>query len=495
MVLLSRYWEILKLDPADDGIGYRSQVLVLAWEFFQEHFPACDPPERDPNQAPFPHHRTQTSLYTWFRAESALNLQQAAIAGLCLRCYVSHAILGACHKLGRLFATSQVTYRDLLSLVLEDDGKAQIVLDQDGKTQLMLDAEGNAQPTHFPLFAVEILRTFDPNRSPETQASLTSWVYRHVKQNTKLKQFFAEQGVCLFSDWALLNKVSDRQLDELSAHDRTLITAFHQVYRRDRRRGRSQQTGKCPDPTPAQLQEMCHHLQQSGIRLSKSALLHELHGLAASLRHLDQWMSRGAPLAEPIDSVDPHTGQVREFPSPTADHDVSMLEQQDIQDFCHHQLQRCLGQAIAQGLADHVATVRSRPRYAKFADRITQGLWMIYGQGKSQGEIAPSLGMTNQVQVSRVLDLRKLVNIVRSHTVDHLFQVLLDKATGLDLAQLATVPDYAKNLQTAVEEFADTEIFQAADAEIMTAKHRLFRSLYAQQLRQFIHDHEEVRRP
>lgn len=492
MVPLSRYWEILKLDPAADGVGYKRQVLSLAVEFFQAQFPSLASQEYEAVRSSWQHQATQQALYQVFRAQPMQNAIESAKAGLCLRCYVSYSVLGACRKFARLFA-HHFTYRDLLPLVLEDDGRMPIILAQDGKTQLALDQAGTARSTQFPILAIEILRTYDPTRSAATRASLESWAYRHVKQHPRLKAFIAEQGFGWLSNWALLNRVSDRQLEEFSPRDRALATVFHQVYRRDRRRDRQRYARKCPNPTPKQLQEMCERLQKMGIQVNLATLLHELTLLAGSLQQLDRWISSGTPVSETIDEPALETGQMKQFADPIEQGDVSVIEERDLQDFCHQELLRSLKQAISDSLSEHVKSVRDRPRYAKFADYITQGLWLIYSQGKSQKEIAPLLGMTNQMQVSRVLGLKELLGRVRRHTVEKLFRRMVDIAIRLDLSQLTVRPDYIKNLQTAIEAFVDDEIFQAAEVEIMNTKHRAFNSLYAQQLRAQVQHYQEVR--
>ncbi|MCS6814206.1 MAG: hypothetical protein NZ772_11680 [Cyanobacteria bacterium] len=489
MVPLSRYWEILRLDPAADGVGYKRQLLPLAMEFFQVQGLAPEGLKQMPGRSSLLHYTTQQYLHQLFRTQSPWNAFQAATAGLCLRCYVSYAIVHACQRLARFF-TSYFTYRDLLPFVLDDDGKTLIVLRHHDQQQLGLDADGTMRSLPFPIVSVEILRTYDPNRPAATRASLENWAYYCVRQQGQLKDFIAKQGLCRLSNWALLNRVSHRQLEGFSPHDRALISAFHRVYRRDRRR--QHQTGKCPDPTPAQLQEMSGYLQQVGINLRGAALLHKLQTLAMGLRQLEQWVGGVAPPAISIDELDSETGQVSQLPDPRAENNVMAIERQEIQDFCHEQLVRSLAQAITVGLSEHVASIQRRPRYAKFANCILQGLWLIYSQGKSQTEIAPLLGMTNQIQVSRVLGLTELLNRVRRHTVEMLFHSLVKLVEDLDLVQIQSQPDYLNNLQTAIESFVDEEIFQAAAAELMTTKGRAFDSLYAQQLRHQIQTYQEV---
>ncbi|NJN39344.1 MAG: hypothetical protein HC790_12555 [Acaryochloridaceae cyanobacterium CSU_3_4] len=162
-------------------------------------------------------------------------MERSIEAGLCLRCYVSDSILNACRKIDNLFAGQKCfTYQDLLPFTLNDDGETLMLLGDDDKTQLALDENGETRAVEYKFFSLKILQTFKPD--PSNALSLKNWVYLQTKQNNEIKNFLAEFGFKNLSDWALLNRAKQTQLDRLLERDRRIVEAFHGVYRRDRRK-------------------------------------------------------------------------------------------------------------------------------------------------------------------------------------------------------------------------------------------------------------------
>lgn len=485
---LSKYWEILRIDPAGAGCGYKSQVLPLASEFFQAEFPELTESTVRSPPSTHQHRSIQLSLHAQFCTQAAsVDLQSLAKAGLCLRCYVSHAILMACKKLASQFcSTGRFTYRDLLPYVLNDDGRMAVVLDQDGESQLVLNGGCKPKQATFQLFTVEVLRKFNPRAQPK--ASLEGWVYRQTRQNKDLKAFLSERGLCILSDWALLNRVNPNTSARLTSRERYLIEVFHAVYRRDRRKQPQKRAKTCPEPTPAQLHEMQSYLQEKGITIdSAERLKTELEQLAKQLRQSAIWGHNGMPPeSESIEGVDPCYGIPRELPDPYSINDLDEITRQEVRDFCRHNLLICLDWGIEKGLSEHILNLRQRPRYAVFASKVIPILRLVYCQNQSQSEVATALGMANQSQVSRVLNPTTLVNKVRRLTVTKFLRMLSSQVSTLNLAAPSTDPDYLKNLMQHIEVFVDAEIFQAAAAEIKTARTRSMNSLYAQQLRHYI---------
>ena len=80
----------------------------------------------------------QSSLLSAFNGENPdINLFNRDLAGLCLRCYISEAIVQECKRINYLYSgEKRFNYRDLLPFVLNDDGQNLIVLDKDVETQL-----------------------------------------------------------------------------------------------------------------------------------------------------------------------------------------------------------------------------------------------------------------------------------------------------------------------------------------------------------------------
>lgn len=487
---LSKYWEILRIDPGGNGIGYKKQTLPLASAFFEAEFSELMTARSQTLRQK--HRSVQTSLHSQFTIYNpAIDLPNQVKAGLCLRSYISYTILSACKTLASQFsATGQFTYQDLLPYVLNDDGKIQVILAQDKKAQRVLNRTGKPEKSAYQLFSVEVLRKFNPKG--QRVSSLDNWVHLQVRQNKDLQDFLSQQGLCKLSDWALLNRAGLHPLNTLSMEERHIIEAYHTVYRRDRRKQQQQNHLKCPDPSPAQLQEMQQYLQEKGITFaSLTSLKTELKRLAQMLRQYAIWSRNGTPLSESLEDVDPRYGSPKEFCDPKAINDLDQIAQQELGEFCRQQLMECLDWGINKGISEHILNLENRPRYAVFAPKVVAILQLVYCQGQSQSQIADTLGMTNQSQVSRVLNPTTLVKRVRYWTVNQFFQILLNQVSNLNLVPLPIAPDYLKNLMQHIEDFFDAEVFQAAVAEIKMAKRQTMASLYAQRLRHYIEKNKE----
>jgi hypothetical protein len=442
-------------------------------------------------QSPQQYEGIQALLLSRFKpADSSQDVTNRARAGLCLRCYVSESILTACKQLASRFSDgSNFTYDELLPFVLNDDGQTPVILDGAGKTQLVLDERGDTQKTDYVFFTVEVLRTFEPNR--QSRLSLENWTYCQTKQNPELKNFLSEFGFRLLSDWALFNRVGVQQLSLLPDRDRNLVEAFQAVYRRDRIQQKDR-TGKCPDPTQAQLREMLSLLQAGGVtNNAPNQLYDDLKAVAQQLRQYELWSRRGAPPSELLEVPDSEVGKA-ELPDSNVAHDLNEVEQQEFLEFLHQQLIAVVDGAIEQVLREHIAALQQR-RYAPLAPKVIPGLRLIYCEGKSQGETAALLGITNQSKVSRLLNLTGLLNRVRLRTTETLLEVILARVKTLDLAQVSTNPDYLKNLAHHLDDFVEAEVFQGAAAELKAAKTRLMNSVYAQRLQCYLKQHNGVK--
>jgi hypothetical protein len=474
----SRYWNIWQISPASDRQGYRSCPVPPAQEFFSATFQS--PTVQDEPIATSNAQQTeyQMKLIPHFQ-QSSMDAVARAQAGLCLRCYVSRPILNACRKIDSLFGGHKgFTYQDLLPFVLNDDGKTLMLLEDDGKTQVVLDANGKTRPTVYKFFSMEILQTFKPD--PQTSMSLDNWVYLQTKQNNEIKNFLAEFGFKNISDWALLNRARQTQVDQLSERDRHLVEAFHRVYRRDRRQNK-QSTAKCADPSGDQLQEMLAHLQTHHVAIDKPAqLMTALKQVATQLRQYDVWSSR-----EPLELYNPEdSNYTHRSDLPHESYDALDLEQQELLAFFEQQLKTALVQAIKTGIGDRIAVLENG-RYAPFSSKFIPGLQQYYVQGLSLKEIAPQLGMTSWDQARRILNPGDLLNAVRTLTLQRVLERVLDKANRMGLTQLPPEPDYLKTLVEHIEAFADAEIFREAAEEIRAGKNRSMQSVYAQSLRLF----------
>jgi hypothetical protein len=225
---------------------------------------------------------------------------------------------------------------------------------------------------------------------------------------------------------------------------------------------------------------------------SAHSLLNQLKQLAYRLRREDIWGRRGFPLTEPLEMTDPDTGEtsLKEIPAQTSTNDSEAAERSELQAFCYEQLLHCLDQGIRDGIGDRVQTLKQRPRYAHLAHQVKPALRLLYFENKSQGQIAAHLGMTNQSQVSRILNPKELLTSIRQRTLEALLNRILERIRDLKLTAFPVSPAYLKNLMHQVGMFADEHVFAAALAEINTSRNRSMASLYAQHLRQILHEQE-----
>lgn len=380
-------------------------------------------------------------------------LKQQGIAGLCLRCYVSYSISQACYQLVQQFGeTYGFSPRDILPIVLTDTGEDLIVFNGNDRRQAIVNLnDGTLRKNNYSFFAIDLLRQYNPAKK-----SLENWAYALTRQNPELKQVLSvEYKLLLETDWALLNQAKSQFLERFPDRDRLLIQAFHRVYRRDRRdRG---QRGKCPDPSREQLQEMRVHLSQQGMVFdSEQDLFNALKRVAASLR---------------AEKINPHL-------VPTSE---SEPEDSELLAFLHLWLMEALTIAIAQVIPQRREQLAKSRRYQTFGDKFLIGLHLIYSEGKSQGEVAGLLGLTNQSQVSRVLKLGDLILHVRDRSVDRLVQVVLERLN------CAAHPNTLNHLIKQIESFVDETVFNEAAKEFR-GKNRQMQSLYAGAIRQYLQE-------
>lgn len=460
---LLRYWKLWRIHPSARGTGVQSCSIVSSQEFLKSHQVA--------------HPQALDYLLSLFESTAEDDFERSQ-AGLCLRCYISEPILNACRKLDSLFGQAHFTYRELLPFVLNDDGQTLIILSSDRKKQLALNAAGKPRELAFPIFSVRILQTFKARDS--SSMSLDNWVYLQTKQNPELRRFLSEFGFKSLSDWALINRASNRQIEQLSKRDRQLIEAFHNVYRRDRRQQR-QRYCSCVDPTTAQLQEMVMYLRHTKIEVQPDQLIAELKQVAKQLREYDIWLSR-----VPMEFVDRETGDLatstalssNETNEPT----LESQEEQELLDYFYAQLKYALEASIHQAISDRLKALKHSKGYAGLAHQFLPGLRLYYQQNLPLKEIGLSLGFSNWAQTRRILNPGGLISTVRALTVRQVLAKMLTKAQARGLTQLPPDPDYLQALTEQIEALADAEIFQAAFEEIKAGKHRSLESVYAQQV-------------
>ncbi|MFH7024883.1 MAG: hypothetical protein ACHBN1_05645 [Heteroscytonema crispum UTEX LB 1556] len=136
MVSPTKYWQMQILPLGEQVQLKHYREILRAKEFLKIQFPHLS---NKPTLSKEENKQVQTVLWEMFRSTD--DIYQRAIAGLCLRCYVSHRILITCKTIPHIYnasAENLFRYTDLLPFVLNDDGKALVVLDSQGKTQHIL---------------------------------------------------------------------------------------------------------------------------------------------------------------------------------------------------------------------------------------------------------------------------------------------------------------------------------------------------------------------
>lgn len=474
MVEPSRYWTIIRINIKSVSQGY---AITAARDFFHRQFPNFVDAEELSDQE---NQSVRNFLLSQFRQrDNGIDNLNRAIAGLCLRCYISHDILVAVRKLVQKYS-SEYYFRveDILPIVLNDDGRSLIILNDEGTSQLILNKNGETQESSYNFFTVEVLRTFQQNANSQ---SLTNWTYTLTRRNSELKNHLSQEyGLCLLSDWALLNRAKQEHLE---GENRPILEVFHRVYRRDRLQQR--QPGKCPEPSTYQLTEMLRLLPDQGIRInSPSELKRKLERISVFVRQERISREMGYPQnIIPLVVSDPDTGEniERDIPDPNSSLDS---EEEDILDFIRNQFTKALMWGIEQGICDRMAELQRSRNYAAFAANFILWLQLLYCQGMSQSQIAKQIGMT-QCKLSRVLEPTKLLTQVRFRTLDRLINRILERARELGLTEIPPQANYLSNLVQQLEVFVDGEIFAQAVAELNARGHNR-NSTYARLLCEYL---------
>ncbi|MFK8185390.1 MAG: hypothetical protein AB8B99_18600 [Phormidesmis sp.] len=466
----TQFWQLCCIAPGRGGAGYRLQTLSMAQSFLMQAFKEASVSDE---------RSLDTALIKAFKGNSpqASPMQQAQ-AGLCLRCRMSHPILRACMKLANLFGSAnQFSYRELLPFVLTDDGRQLVVpvsaLESAEKPYRVLNDSGEEDAISFVCFSLEALRTYRIDRGD--RLSLQNWIYLQTKQNSEIKNYLAEFGFQALSDWALLNRVRVRQLEQMSEQDQALVRVFHAVYRRDRRLNAA--VNRCPSPTSAQLQEMNALLGIEAFSDEKD-LLKALKQTAGQLRQFDIWRSR-----QPLEHFDAQSGEYQPRKDlPTTSLDSQTTEEADMLADLHQQLTLALQHSIQTALTAKIAKLTKSKRYRPFSNKFVLGLQHYYRDGLSLKDIAPLLGMSSWDQARRILNPGDFLNQVRQLTLQQMLDQVLTTVQQKGILSESPSPTYLQQLSEQIEAFADREIFEAAVSEMKAGSHRKLDSPYAQAL-------------
>lgn len=397
----------------------------------------------------------QSQLFELYAQEGS----RAQLAALSLRCLISHYIHQTCDRLGQQFGRNyQFEPSDLYRFVLDDMGHEP-------------DSETNYQP-----LAIKILQSFDRRRG-----SLKGWTEQLVKQHPEVKAFLNERGLCLISDWALLNQATAAKIKriycDLIPRSSTeiqdlceILAVYQQVYRTDLIQARQQgRTGLCPPPTEAQLQQMIDLLSDRvPTELLPQTLYQRLHELATHLREETVTRRRSVMPTRSLDdpALSPQVSLV-------ADETQASPYRSWLRTY-HTELSNCLTHAIQTVVGD-----RLHQYSAAKGEQFLKALHLFHCQAVSMTHIAEQLGFKAQFQVSRLLKLKELREDVRIRVLQCLLPRLRDSA--YELASPTAIDQFDALLNLALTQQVD-ELLQQAQAETKTAKGQWQGTLFARML-------------
>ena len=445
----SRYWLLVRVDSFGKCL---TEEVEEAKTFFHEQFPALTDIEDVPDR------EIQRRLVRCFQEDDT----HCHIAECCLRCFISNQIKEVCLELEQKFGKQHdFTSAQLLPLVLDS-------------TLRSPSQETDEPHTNYLSVTSRILQTFDPNKS-----NLSTWTARLLKSDRILKQFLLEHGLEQVTDWMILSYMNPGRLKRvLSDFDRTpteinqaieLLDRFHHVYRAqlllkrqagDRRR--------YPEPTAQQLLQMAQQLSATRI-ISPEQVLQQLQELAQLLRS-DRLRARKALLrSEPLHKSETRRGRN------TIDSKHNSDEQSEFLASYHQQLDTCLAQSVKQVIQARFTYLQGKKnqKAQKKAQNFLKALYLFHCQGVPMKEIAPQLGLNDQPQVSRLLELKTLRNDIGRRTL------LCLRSRVLELAQCYVNPRALRDLESRIHAVLDEEIstvISEAKKEASTGQNRVMNS-------------------
>ncbi|KYC42466.1 hypothetical protein WA1_21110 [Scytonema hofmannii PCC 7110] len=485
----SRYWTMEIIDSPivhNNRLkgGYKARSILPAQEFFRIHFPKL---ANQPTLSTEESRHIQAIVWKLFH--SASNIRDRALAGLCLRCYVSQKILITCKKIPHTCQPEvgkPFSYIDLLPFVLNDDGRELVILDS--QTQLILNQDDTTRPIAQggEFFSVEILRRFNPNLN--SSESLDNWIWRLTQQNQNLKSFLWEFGVRTPSDWALLCKHIPRSLEpRLQKGDREIVEVFHAVYRRDRRN--SDKKGRCSEPTPTHLQEMRDLLHQQNIIVSSSReLICHFKRIAEILRQDTLYRRTGSPKTIPLEIYDNSTNHYAlNLELDYHDPDIEEMEIDQLQENCHVLFEQILYEAIVEVIAQHIEYLAKSKGYKNFAQRFYEGLQLYYQENKTLGEIG-KLWEIPWSKVRRIFILEDLMRKVQYRTEEKFLDTIFKTSTVFLSTTISNDPERLKNVAESIRDYVLKKTFNNAYAEILSGKKQVKNSLFAQMIRRYLNN-------
>ncbi|MGB3761314.1 MAG: hypothetical protein WBA07_33890 [Rivularia sp. (in: cyanobacteria)] len=500
----SRYWTICIIaNPLDKNFnltkGYRDKQSILARNFFEEEFPQL---KSQTSLSKGENQYVQVSLWNTFHNQT-LDAEQRAKAGICLRCFVSHAIVQGCKILAkRAFDFNKIpfetSFENFLAYVLNDDGNTFVVVDSDGKTQLIVKDSGEIQPIPKAgkFVSVEVLSSYNPHLSnSKSSESLDNWCIRRIKQNKDLQTLLLEYGVWVPSDWSLLCREVPQKLYEnnyLKDCDCHLIKVFHKVYRRDRRE--SCQRGRCSKPTNDQLEEMLLLLKSKDVILSSaSELIQKFQEIAEILRQDNHSSKIGKPQADSLDvsnsSEDNNDSLSKLNQLGTENNNCEDMEENELRELLNQLPPFAVYRAISLRIPQRVEILATKKASSTYAEKFVDGLRLYYHEINplSLKQIAEKWDI-NWAKARRIFQLNELIDSVQSTSEEIFISKIQEEASQFFASKVSSNPDKLKEIAEEIRSFLDKIVFQPARAELIAPRSPYKNSLFARILRKYMNN-------
>ncbi|MBW4511121.1 MAG: hypothetical protein KME64_32095 [Scytonematopsis contorta HA4267-MV1] len=488
---LYRYWNIYIIDTPKiingEQIGsFKKIKLESAQQYFNQKFSQL---ANLPKISDEENKQTLATLLNTFKNHP--NIRERALAGLCLRCYISQIIINVCRRLAVCNTKRIFTYTDLLPFVLNDDGKTLITVDTTGKIQLVLNPDDTTRPLDkkAEFYNVEILKKYNPDTN--NKLNLNNWIYKLIPQQPELRLFLWEHGQNIPGKWSLLCTHISRQLEfHLTEKDYQIIQIFHSVYRRDRRN--SQAKGFCKEPTSEQIQEMLDLLAKQNIDISPKQLKNQLENIA-EIVHQDTVSKKiGIPKTELVNISDAYEEleniskyDLAKFSS--YDPDLVEIERYQFLQFLQNSFEEVLYDSIAETINERYDYLKKSKAYKSFSAKFIEGLQFLYQDNYSLGEIAKMWDVP-QFTAARVFKLTDFLDKCREKTLQKFLSKLLSDKIFQPIEENQITPDNLDYLSEAIREFLDSKTFTSAKTEMLASKKAIKKSIFAQFLCRHLND-------
>jgi hypothetical protein len=415
-----------------------------------------------------PDRELQRQLMQWFHNDDS----RRQMAEVCLRCFISNQIKEVCLELEQKFGKKHdFTSAELLPMVLDSTCRSPCqTTDQSQTTTRSL--------------TTRILQTFDPDKS-----NLSTWTVRMVKSDRLLKRFLLEHGIEQVTDWMILSYMNTGRLQRVLSFDRTpaeinqalqLLDSFHQIYRTQLLQHRKAGTkSKYPDPTVQQLRQIAEQLSSSRT-LSPTQVLEQLQDMAKLLRGDRLSAGKGLARSKPLEQSKMPAGR-----NTTSSEDDSNEQSEFLTAYCQ-QFDTCLAQCVKQVIQVRFTYLQDKKNQK--AQNFLKALHLFHCQGVPMKEIAPQLGLKDQPQVSRLLELKNLRSDIGRR------MLLCLRTRVLELAQCYVDPVQLKDLESKLQSILGEEIstlLEKSGKEAHIGHNRIMNSQLSQTICHYLNNREE----